>query len=168
METVKLMTLRRQLELLRYVSDAPEVVAAKEKVLEARKADIERVEAQIEELRAKRVKPKMRWPDSTPPEVIDECNAYWVGTTEYWTYRIHAWNEKAIWTSWPSGGYSTNGGWVKVKPCYFLICRAEKASDMGHLRAKVLKTIDVKDRNGKKVTEKELTEIMEEVTGIWG
>jgi hypothetical protein len=70
-----------------------------------------------------------RWPENTPQDVLDACALFWRGTTEFHSYRIHCWNDVAIWTSYPSGGYSDNGGYHRTPPCYSMIHRVGATSD---------------------------------------
>ncbi len=161
---MKLKDLKYKLESLERVDFAPEVIAAKRLVLEKRKPEIDRIKAEIEKLREKQPKKKARWPENIPNNVLKACENYWSGTEEFWKFRVHVWNDKAVWTSWGAGGYSTNGGYVKVSPCYFLIDLIKTENACGKNRNIVLKQIDVGDRQGKKVTEKELLEILEEKT----
>lgn len=163
---MSLKDLKYKLESLERVDFAPEVLAAKKLVLEKRKPEIDKIKAEIEKLRGKKSPPKPRIPENCPDNIIKACENYWAGTEELAKYRIHVWNSMAVWTSWGSGGYSTNGGYVKVAPCYFLISliNFNNKNHMGGKRAEVLHTIDVGDRNGKKVTEKELLQILHEKT----
>ena len=93
------------------------------------KENAPKVKALEEELNAlipKKREPKPRWPENTPKSVLDFCEKYWRGTTEMDSYRIHCWNDKAVWTSWPSGGYSTVGGWNPVSATFFMLSLKEK------------------------------------------
>jgi hypothetical protein len=156
--------LKNKLNSLKWSVDyAPEVLAARKLVLERRNKEINEIEDQIKKLKEKQPKKKTRFPENTPDNVLKACENYWQGTEEFWKFRIHVWNDKAVWTSWGAGGYSTNGGWVKVKPCYFLISLTEMQSDCGRNRNKKLRTIDCDDRQDKKVTKKELQEILDEL-----
>ena len=78
-------------------------------------------EEELKALIPKKREPKPRWPENTPKSVLDFCEKYWRGTTEMDSYRIHCWNDKAVWTSWPSGGYSTVGGWNPVSATFFML-----------------------------------------------
>src|SRR6266481_8686883 len=122
----KLTDLKHQLEELLRVEWHPDVVKAKEKVLAERQPKIDALKKQIEDLRSKQPKPSARWTDKTPELVKFACRQYWAGTEEYLTYRIHCWNDKAVWTSYPSGGYSNNGGWQQTPPCYYLLSLIDK------------------------------------------
>lgn len=67
---------------------------------------------------------KPRWPEGTPKNVLAVCERYWSGTTERTTYRIHCWNEHVVCTSYPSGGYSNNGGWHPTSCCFHFLALA--------------------------------------------
>ena len=100
----------------------PRVQDLVRQIVEERKSEIEALQKELEELRQKiKGKNKPRWPEDTPEHVVEFCKDYWRGSTEYHTFRIHCWNDKAVWTSWPSGGYSDNGGWHPTSACFFLI-----------------------------------------------
>jgi len=164
---MSLKDLKWKLEFLSTVfNNHPLYNETKKKILAERQPEIDKLKAEIEKLQKKQPKKKPRWPENTPDHIIKACENYWSGTEEFWSFRIHVWNDKAVWTSWGSGGYSTNGGWVKVSPCYFLISLTETKNDMGRQRSKILVEIDVKrdDRGGKKVTKKELLQVLEEKT----
>ena len=107
---------------LQYLLNEPEVRAALSIVKEKYRQEAATLR---EELEASKRPKKPRWPESTPPEVIDVCNRYWSGTEEYSRFRIHAWNDVAVWTSYPSGGYYDNGGYHPASPSYCLISRTE-------------------------------------------
>ena len=123
--------LKHELAILKSVQTAPEVLEAARKVLETRKPQIEALEREIDGMRAKRPEKTPRWPKNTPPNVLKAAEDQWRGTTECTTFRIHLWNSKAYWTSWPSGGYSTNGGWVKAPACFKLVSLVETERAMG-------------------------------------
>jgi hypothetical protein len=137
----KLRELKYELDVLNNLNNAPEVIEAKKKVAEARKPQIEALEKQIEALRSKRPEKTPRWPKNTPENVLKAAEAKWKGTTEFSTYRIHLWNSKAFWTSWPSGGYSTNGGWVKAPACFKLVSLIETERAMGRVEGIELATL---------------------------
>lgn len=130
--------LKLELELLRSVRTAPEVIEAARKVMEKRKPLIEALEKQIEAMRSKRPEKAPRIPANTPKNVLDAANEFWRGTTEFSTYRIHMWNSKAYWTSYPSGGYSTNGGWHFAPACFKLMSLTEVDRSMGRAEGKIL------------------------------
>jgi hypothetical protein len=134
----KLIELRDELNALRNVNFAPEVMAAKQKVLESRKDKIAEIERQMEALRGKRPAKAPRWPANTPENVLKAAEARWSGTTEYSAFRIHMWNSKAFWTSYPSGGYSNNGGWHPTPACFTLVSLTIKETGMGRTEGKEL------------------------------
>lgn len=100
--------------------------------------EIELLEKELAELKANKPKPKPRWPENTPTDVLEFCQKYWSGSEESRTFRIHCWNDKAVWTSYPSGGYSDNGGFHPTPARFILLSRTE----MGHRRAKELKELE--------------------------
>jgi hypothetical protein len=150
----KLRDLKWELDLLRRVDFDPEVVAVKKKVLADRQPKIEALERQIKELQGKRPAKRPRWPETTPPHILEACEEYWKGTTEFYSFRIHLWNSKSVWTSYPSGGYSNNGGWNPTPVNYDLISLTER----NFRRAKVLANIT------QRTSTKELSTIMLEKT----
>lgn len=96
-----------------------------------------------------------RWPENTPEDILKLCRDYWSGTTESYSFRIHQWNEKAVWTSYPSGGYSTVGGWTSTPPAFILISRTERESgNRIQGRPKQLKEIRFEFNSGKRCTNK--------------
>lgn len=122
---MKLRQLQYNLSLLRNVSFAPEVIAAKELVLKNRQPQIDVLEKQIRDLQAKRPASKPRWPENTPANVLKRCEKFWEGTTEFRKFRIHAWNDKIIITSFPSGAFWNNSGRNAASSCYYAISRSE-------------------------------------------
>lgn len=121
----KLNDLRSKLRNLRNPYTDPEVLKLMEQVRERRRPEIERLEREIEELQKSRPGPKPRWPEDTPPEVLKLCEKYWAGTEEYKKFRIHCWNEHAVWTGYPGGGYSDNSGWRPTPAAFYLLSRHE-------------------------------------------
>jgi len=117
---------------------------------------VEKLRAEIEELETKKPKKKLRWPEDTPEDVLEECNKYWRGTEEHRSFRIHCWNDKIICTGYPSGGYSTNGGWNSTSASFEFISRTEKTSWKS---AKVLASLT--GRQGKKQLQQKLDELTE-------
>ena len=117
----KLMELRRKVSELSNVDYDERVWAVKRQIRKERQPEIDALNKQIEALREKRPEKKPRWPDNVPANVMDVCKKYWSGTTEYATFRIHCWNDKLVCTSYPSGGYSTNGGWTPSQACFFFL-----------------------------------------------
>lgn len=138
----------KRLSDLMFVMSDPIVQAAIRQVRERNAPRVKELQARADALRSKRKELK-RWPDDTPTWVLDLCKKYWSGTEELHKFRIHLWNEKAAWTSWPSGGYSTMGGWVPVSPTYFLISRTALAEQS---RPKVLKELGFDHGSKERVT----------------
>lgn len=96
-------------------------------ILKENAPKIKILKAELAELESKVKEPKPRWPSDTPEHILKFCSEYWRGTTEYGTYRIHCWNDKAVWTSYPSGGYSTAGGWNPTPATFYLLSLTKKA-----------------------------------------
>ena len=111
-------------DVYRFLNE-PRVAALIQTICAERKPELDKLKAQLAELQSKR-KVAKRWPDDTPEAVMKVCQDYWIGTTEYQSFRIHMWNDKAVWTSYPSGGYSTVGGWSKTPRSYVLVSRTER------------------------------------------
>ena len=117
--------LKIELDRLLRVGNDPRVQAAKAMVQAERLPQVTALEAQINKLRDKRPEKKPRWPQDTPSNVLEVCKKYWNGTVEYATFRIHCWNDKLVCTSYPSGGYSTVGGWTPTPACFHFISLSE-------------------------------------------
>lgn len=98
--------------------------------------EINRLDAQHE---ARRL--TARWPAGTPEDVLELCRRYWQGTSEYRVFRIHEYNDIAVWTSYPSGGYSDNSGWHRTPSGYRLLFR--KVSPDRHGRIPEVRGTDV-------------------------
>lgn len=98
---------------------------------------IAELQAELKALEQNKPKPKPRWPETTPVSVLTECQAFWRGTEESRTYRIHCWNDKVICTSYPSGSYSDNGGRHPAQARFYYISRTEldyhRAKQVGEL-----------------------------------
>jgi len=109
-----------------------------------RKENFEKVvslKKELEDLKCARIKTKKpRWPDNTPQHILDFCKEHWRGTEESASYRIHCWNDKWVWTSYPAGGYSIVGGWVKTQATFFLLSLTEM--DDYERRHKLLKMLE--------------------------
>ena len=123
---VGLRELKDQLTMLEWIDGDPKVNAARAIVRTERMPRINALKAKIAELQAKRPGPKPRWPENTPANVLAVCNLYWRGTTEFYTFRIHCWNDKFVCTSYPSGGYSDNGGWHPTSACFHFLSLTER------------------------------------------
>lgn len=121
------------------ISYHPRVRALIEQIRKENQVKIKELQKELAELEANKKPPKSRWPDDIPESVLAFCKAHWKGTTEYETFRIHCWNDKAVWTSYPSGGYSTAGGYTKTPATFYLLSFTEKA--LGY-RSKVLKELE--------------------------
>jgi len=142
------------------LANHPDVQAVIDRLRKENQPRVEELERQIAKLQSER-KPVLRWPENTPANVLKACQAYWNGTEEYNTFRIHLWNDKAAWTSYPSGGYSTVGGWHPVSPAYFCIDLTGRINDMGRIRPKMLKELDFGRNSGKRVTPKMMQEFLD-------
>jgi hypothetical protein len=151
---MKLRELQAKLDSIeRQINIDKRVFELKKKIRAERQAEIDDIQSKIKQLRDKQPKKKTeRWPEHTPANVREACNKYWNGTTEHASYRIHQWNDKAVWTSYPSGGYSTNGGWNPTPACYFLISLRKEESGLHGDKPKVLKTLFFERCSGKRVT----------------
>ena len=108
------------------VDNDSRVRRVRNEVIEERWPRIKELEKLIAEAREERPTKKPRWPENTPANVLAICNEYWQGTTESYTFRIHCWNDKAVCTSYPSGGYSDNGGWNPTAACFHFLSLTEK------------------------------------------
>lgn len=122
------------------IDNDPGVIAAKKIAREKIQSQVDEIANKINDLLINKPAPKSRWPEDTPEQVIKECKQHWLGTTEYGVFRIHAWNDRAVWTSYPAGGYSDNGGWHRTPASFYLISRI--GLDQWGRRAKVLDTLE--------------------------
>ena len=136
----------KQLTDYTYITFTPKVQAAINEVRKENAPLVAELERQIKALQSKR-KPTTRWPDNVPENIMTICNDYWNGTVEYWKFRIHLWNDKAVWTSYPSGGYSTAGGWNPSPACYYMLSLTEKEYN----KPKQLKELSFEHKSGQRV-----------------
>ena len=147
-EDMGIKELKYELFLLETTRNDPRVIAAVELIRKERKPQIDVINAKIKELQNKRPAKKPRWDENTPKEVLDICEKFWRGTTEFYTFRIHIWNNDFVWTSYPSGGYSDNGGWNPTPSAYHLISRKElsynKPMQIKHITGRVSKDMMLK------------------------
>lgn len=112
--------LKRRIRALLYVDNDPRVVAARRLVKAERANELAEAEKLIAGLRDVGII-RSRWPADTPQHVLDRCDLRWRGSTEHTTYRIHCWNDKAVWTSYPGGKWWDNGGEHYGSPWYEMI-----------------------------------------------
>lgn len=118
------------------------------------KPEIERLNTHLKKLQEPAVKKKApRWPADVPENVLSFCRAIFQGSTEYQQFRIHCWDGLHVIVSWPSGGYSDNGGWHPT-PATFMKYRL---SDKPGLSC----TSIGKDRQGRQ-SKKQLQQWLEE------
>jgi len=134
----------------------PDVLVVVERLRNKNAARVKELRAEIDKLQNER-KPVLRWPENTPGHILERCKAYWSGTTEYQSFRIHLWNDKAVWTSYPAGGYSTNGGWNPTPACYYCISLSEVESS----KPRQLKELGFERNSGKRVTPKMMQEFLD-------
>lgn len=155
--------LRDKLAQLRNVERDSRVVALTKTILDERRPQIENLQSEINARLAKNSSRKKtpRWPENTPPSVLDHCKRYWQGSDEYHKFRIHLWNDKAIWTSWPKGGYSDNGGFHPAPATYFLISTTKSEQCLGNSRPKVLQ--ERESTNDARVTKKAMQEALDKL-----
>jgi hypothetical protein len=144
--TVKAIRNRIRSLLYDFRSD-PRIQELEKQIRTERQPEIDRLELALAAAE-KQVKPKKRWPDDVPKEVMEHAEKYWRGTTSYSNFRIHHWNDKAIWTSYPSGGYSVVAGWTSTPPAYHLVSRVEFFG----VRPKCLKILSFDIGSKKRVT----------------
>lgn len=130
----------------------PKVKAAISEVRKENEPKIKDLKEELAKLKEKKSPKKPRWPESTPQEIIDTCTHYWSGTTSLADFRIHEWDENAIWTSYPAGGYSTNGGWNPSPACYTLISRTERGGRLSPSKPRELAELSFERNSGKRVT----------------
>ena len=141
---------------VRLYRDEPDVIAARQALSIAEdaarakhKPEVDRCRLALSDAKdVAKTKKKPRIPENTPENVLSVCKKFWSGTTESWTYRIHAWNAVAVWTSYPAGGYTDNGGWNPTPACYYLLSLTE--TQFG--KPKELQTLSFERNSGKRVT----------------
>ena len=133
-----------------FITFDPRVRAAMMLVREENAPKVAEIDARIKSLRDAKPAPKPRFPVDAPQAVLDACDKFWRGTTEHATYRIHLWNNKAVWTSYPAGGYSNAGGWNPTPPSYRLI----SFSETQYGKPKQLLDITPERNSGQRVTPK--------------
>lgn len=135
----RLESIRRQIETSDAVVAARKSETAKRQVeIDACRKTIADIDATLTEMKRKKTP---RWPVDIPTEVLQRCQFYWNGTTEHAVFRVHCWNTRAVWTSYPAGGYSDNGGWHRTSPHYDLLSMTENGSHSG--KPRVLMSWDV-------------------------
>ena len=76
------------------------ILKEREPILKPLKEELAKL---VAERAAKRRPPTPRWPENCPEKVVKACEKYWSGTTNCGNFRIHAWNDKHILTSYPGG-----------------------------------------------------------------
>jgi hypothetical protein len=139
--------------IFKKINNDPRLVELKEKIRKEHDSELNKLYDKIKQLKENRPKKKPRWPENTPPHILTACSKYWNGTTEHAIFRIHLWNDKAVWTSYPAGGYSTNGGWNPTPAHYDLISLTEEGSGFGGRdKPKILKSLSFERCSGKRVT----------------
>lgn len=112
-----------------WIHKDPEVEKAIASFTERVRPELEAIRAELKNRRDSR-KPVQRWPEDTPPEVLEQCQRFWRGTEEFYKFRIHCWDDQYIWTGYPSGGYTNVGGYVQTPPAYDLIKRKETGGNI--------------------------------------
>jgi hypothetical protein len=135
--------LRHQIQRLKWSVDRDERVL---KVISIVKAEIapkiKALEDQISAIVEKRPKPKPRWPENTPQNVIKKAEKEFEGSTQYHSFRIHCWNDKAFWVSWPSGGYYSLSGWHPTPATFILLSMTKEENKFGKSAPVRLKSVD--------------------------
>lgn len=139
-----------------YLSNLPRVQKVIEEIRKENAPKVQELREELEGVESFKKEPKLRWPIDTPPELLETSRLYWKGTTEFDKFRIHCWNEKAYWTSYPSGGYSVVGGWVPTPASFILVSRVE-TKQYDTTRGKTLK--ELKGRVSMKTMLEELQKI---------
>jgi hypothetical protein len=118
-------SLEAKLRRMSDVSMDPRMIALGDQIWLERKPKLDEITKEIQEMRklyeANKPKKKPRWPEDCPQKVVEQCNNYWSGTTERYRFRIHAWNEKAIITSYPGGSYQSGTTTEYGPACYRMI-----------------------------------------------
>jgi len=108
------------------IAQSPRVMALINQIRDENKEKVIVLREELKQVEANKKAPKPRWPVNTPKNILDLAVEEFKGTTEFHSFRIHCWNDKAFWVSWPSGGYSTTGGWHPTPATFTLISLIEK------------------------------------------
>ena len=121
--------LERKLRDLKDVRHDKRVMDLEDAILRERGPLIQPVREELSKLiaerEAKRRPPAPRWSVDCPQSVIDACTRYWRGTTNSGNFRIHAWNDKHILTSYPGGSaYNRFNGAETFRAGYYVISTA--------------------------------------------
>lgn len=109
------------------IAFTPRVMTLIKQIQEENKPRVEALRQELKQVEKNKKAPKARWPDNTPKAVLDLAFQEFRGSTEFEKFRIHCWNDKAFWVSWPSGGYSVVGGWVPTPATFTMLSLNEKS-----------------------------------------
>lgn len=118
----------------------PRVQEVINKIIKENAPRVEALKKELEEVRNGKPKPKPRWPENTPENVLAVCEKYWRGTEEFSMYRIHCWNDKYVWTSYPARAWYCQGVRHQGKATFDMLSLTE--FEFG--RPKVIKMLDGK------------------------
>jgi hypothetical protein len=138
------------------IAQSSRVMALINQIRDENKDKVIALREELKQVEANKKAPKPRWPDNTPQAVKDLAFQEFRGTTEFEKYRIHCWNDKAFWVSWPSGGYSDNGGWHPTPATFTLLSLTEKKQH-DHNQPKFIK--DIQGRVSMKTMQDELDKL---------
>jgi len=90
-------------------------------IIEENQPRIKELEKELEVCLASKKASKPRFPEGVPEEVFSACEKYWKGCEEYHIYRIHCWNNKAVWTSYPTHAWYCQGARYQAKATFYLL-----------------------------------------------
>lgn len=107
------------------LATSPRVMDLIARIREENQTRVLELKAELEAVKAGR-KVKARWPENTPESILQFCKEYWSGSTEHNRFRIHCWNDRAVWTSYPAGVWSDNSGQHRGQAGFYLLSLTEK------------------------------------------
>lgn len=117
-------------------------------IIEENQPRIKELEKELEECLAAKKPKKPRFPEGVPETVFNVCENYWKGTEEYSVYRIRCWNDKAVWTSYPSMAWYCQGVRHQGKASFYLLSLTQKEWGLPKvLRTPELGSVSLKKMN---------------------
>ena len=108
------------------VCTSPRVRALIDTILKENEPKLKELREELEAVKSGKPKPKPRWPADVPEDVFNLCEDYWKGAEEYAVYRIHCWNDKGVWTSYPARAWYCQGVRHQGKSTFYILNRKER------------------------------------------
>lgn len=94
-------------------------------IIEENQPRIKELEKELAECLAAKKPEKPRFPEGVPEAVFKVCEDYWKGSEEHSIYRIHSWNDKCVWTSYPAHAWYCQGVRHQGKASFYLLSLKE-------------------------------------------